>query len=63
MSLILQIETATASCSVALARDGDVLAVKEINERNIHAEVITRFIEEVVKERQLGFADLLSALK
>ena len=48
MCLILQIETATTTCSVALAGNGEVLAFKEVNERNIHAEVITLFIEEVV---------------
>jgi tRNA threonylcarbamoyladenosine biosynthesis protein TsaB len=58
MSVLLQIETATASCSVALARDGEFLAVKEVNERNIHAEVITRFIEEVVKECGVALANL-----
>lgn len=47
MSLILQIETATTSCSVALTQNGQVLAAKERNERNIHAEVITLFIEEI----------------
>jgi tRNA threonylcarbamoyladenosine biosynthesis protein TsaB len=45
--MILQIETATASCSVALTQNGQVLAVKERNERNIHAEVITLFIQEI----------------
>lgn len=48
MSLILQIETATTSCSVAIAKDGVVLAYKEANQRNIHAEVITRFVETVL---------------
>ena len=58
MGLILQIETATASCSVALARDGNILSVKQINERNIHAEVITLFIEELVTSTGLRYADL-----
>lgn len=48
MPLILQIETATTSCSVALALNGEVIAVKELNERNIHASHITLFIEEVM---------------
>ncbi len=50
MSLILQIETATTSCSVAIARDGVVLAYKEANQRNIHAEVITRFIDDIITD-------------
>jgi tRNA threonylcarbamoyladenosine biosynthesis protein TsaB len=47
MSLILLIETATAVCSVALSRDGEVIAVKEINQRNVHAEVITVYIRSL----------------
>lgn len=46
--LILLIETATTSCSVALSEGGKVIAVKEANERNIHASHITLFIEEVM---------------
>ncbi|HEY4327222.1 MAG TPA: tRNA (adenosine(37)-N6)-threonylcarbamoyltransferase complex dimerization subunit type 1 TsaB [Mucilaginibacter sp.] len=56
--MILQIETATASCSVALANDGVVLAAKQINERNIHAEVITLFIDELIKSAKIQYGDL-----
>ncbi len=49
MSLILQIETATASCSVALTENNNLLAIRELNERNRHAEVITLFIEEAIR--------------
>ena len=55
MCLILQIETATTACSVALAINGEVLAFKEVNERNIHAEVITMFIEEVVSSARMTY--------
>lgn len=58
MSLLLQIETATTACSVALVQQGEVLAVKELNERNIHAEVITVFIEELFTQTQKTYADL-----
>jgi tRNA threonylcarbamoyladenosine biosynthesis protein TsaB len=50
MSLLLQIETATTACSVALTEDGRLLALRELNERNRHAEVITLFIDEVMHE-------------
>jgi len=56
--LILQIETATASCSVALAKDGCILAVREINQRNIHAEVITVFIDELIASAAISYQDL-----
>jgi len=58
MSLILQIETATSCCSAALAKDGSILASREINERNIHAEVITKFIEEVAAVVGIRLTDL-----
>ncbi|MDP9077498.1 MAG: tRNA (adenosine(37)-N6)-threonylcarbamoyltransferase complex dimerization subunit type 1 TsaB [Bacteroidota bacterium] len=56
--MILQIETATTSCSVALAKDGNVLAFKEVNGRNLHAEVITRFIEAILAEVGASYNDL-----
>jgi tRNA threonylcarbamoyladenosine biosynthesis protein TsaB len=58
MSLLLQIETATTACSVALVQKGEVLAVKELNQRNIHAEVITVFIEELFASAQQTYANL-----
>jgi tRNA threonylcarbamoyladenosine biosynthesis protein TsaB len=58
MGLILQIETATTSCSVALARDEVILAFKQVNERNIHAEVITQFIDELIKYAEIRYNDL-----
>jgi tRNA threonylcarbamoyladenosine biosynthesis protein TsaB len=58
MSLILQIETATASCSVALANEGKILTVKEINARNVHAEVITLFIDELIRQANITYNDL-----
>lgn len=56
--MILQIETATTSCSVALAKDGQVLAFKEIDQRNIHAEVITVYINEILAQANAHYADI-----
>ncbi len=50
MALILQLETSTISCSVALSLDGNTIAVKELAERNIHAGYLTLFIEDVVAQ-------------
>jgi tRNA threonylcarbamoyladenosine biosynthesis protein TsaB len=50
MSLLLLIETATTSCSVALAANGEIVALREINQRNVHAEVITVYIDELFKQ-------------
>jgi tRNA threonylcarbamoyladenosine biosynthesis protein TsaB len=54
----LQIETATTVCSVALTRDGSVLAYKQLDERNIHAEIITLFIEELITAAGMQYRDL-----
>lgn len=58
MALILQIETATTSCSVALSIDGNTIAVKELNERNVHASSVTLFIEDVMKAGNYFMKDL-----
>jgi len=54
MSIILNIETATKNCSVSLAKKGQVIAIKELNNGNYsHAEVLHPFIVEVLKEANL----------
>ena len=59
MSIILNIETATKNCSVALAKDGKTITCKEIAEQNFsHAEKLHVFIEELLTENQLQFSDL-----
>lgn len=58
MALILQIETSTISCSVALAENGTTIACKEASERNIHASSITLFIEEVMEAAGKMMANL-----
>lgn len=58
MATILNIETSTRVCSVALAVDGKVAAIKESNTKNSHAEQITLFCEAVVKEVGITFQDL-----
>ncbi|SDT39062.1 tRNA threonylcarbamoyladenosine biosynthesis protein TsaB [Mucilaginibacter mallensis] len=56
--MILQIETATTVCSVALAKDGQVIAYRQINQRNIHAEVITVYIDELLTAEGLTYDNL-----
>jgi tRNA threonylcarbamoyladenosine biosynthesis protein TsaB len=61
MSIILNIETATKNCSVALAKEGKTIACKEIAEQNFsHAEKLHVFIEELLLENQLKFSDLVA---
>lgn len=56
--MILQIETATTVCSVALAKDSKTIAVKQVDQRNIHAEVITIFIDELLAETGTHYRDI-----
>jgi len=58
MGLILNLETATQVCSVVLSKDGEILAKRELNEKNVHAEVLTPFIEEVISKASLKLHDL-----
>ncbi len=59
MSYILNIETATRNCSVALAKDGKTVICKEIAEQGYsHAEKLHVFIEEIIKESTISFSDL-----
>lgn len=58
MGLLLNIETATTVCSVALARDGVLLAIKEQNGDYSHAENITLFIEDVCKQAKISLKDI-----
>ena len=50
MALILNIETSTKNCSVALSRNGVVLAWRESEEGNDHAAKTAVFVEEVLSE-------------
>ena len=58
MALILQLETSSSSCSVALSLNGETLAIKEADERNIHAGSLTLFIQEVMNNAQKSMPDL-----
>lgn len=59
MSYILNIETATKNCSVAIAKDGEVLLCRELAEEGYsHAEKLHVFIEETLVELQLQYKDL-----
>ena len=50
MAFILNIETATPVCSIALGKDGALLAHKTSVEHNVHSERLTVFIEELMLE-------------
>jgi tRNA threonylcarbamoyladenosine biosynthesis protein TsaB len=50
MALLLNIETSTEVCSVALARDGVVVCLRESLTGQHHAELLTVYINEVLEE-------------
>jgi len=58
MALILNIETATKICSVALAKDGKVIASKETAEGNSHSTQLAPFIKDIMEQSDYAFADL-----
>lgn len=56
--MILCLETATPSCSVALVHNGEVLACEEDPKGQNHSEKITLFISSVMKKAGVSFNDL-----
>lgn len=59
MALILNLETATTNCSVSLAKDGKVIAIKENNSANYsHAEQLHNYIKEVLKEASFSLQEI-----
>jgi len=58
MAAILNIETATPLCSVALAIDGRITAQRETREEKSHAARLTVFIEEILQEQGIQIKDL-----
>lgn len=56
--MFLLIESSTAICSVALSSGEKILAIRELNEPNRHAEKLTLFCEEVMQEAGVAFSQL-----
>ena len=61
MSFILNIETATKNCSVAIAKNGETVLCKEIAEEGYsHAEKLHVFIEDAIAEAGITVQDLVA---
>ena len=59
MSILLHIDTSTKLCSVAIAKDGVLLSLKEeYDEQYSHAEKLNVFIEAAVAEAAISLADI-----
>ena len=59
MAYILNIETSTKNCSVSIAKNGEVVAIKELNNGNYsHAEVLHVFIDDILKSNGILSSEL-----
>jgi len=59
LATILNIETATKNCSVSLAKNGKVIAIRELNDGNYsHAEKLHPFIQELLDETKIDITTL-----
>lgn len=58
MAKILNIETSTTVCSVAVGIDGKLISLKEINDGYSHAEQLEKLIIQSLKEASLTISDL-----
>lgn len=56
MALILNIDTATGVCSVALAREGRVVAMKENDEGLNHSTLLGVYVDEVLRQAGVTMA-------
>jgi len=55
MALILNIETSTTNCSVALSKDGKTISLKQTNKASYsHAKLLHQHIDEVFKDSNLS---------
>ncbi len=53
MALILNIETATEICSVALSNEKGLVDFRENNEGKSHASLLTMFVEDILKKNNI----------
>ena len=54
MSLILCIETGTDVCSVGVARDGELLSLRESDQGRDHAKNLAVFVDELLHETNIS---------
>jgi len=58
LALIINLETATPICSVALVLDGKILGLRETDKEKSHASSLTPFIEDLLREQSVKVNDL-----
>ncbi len=58
MALILHIDTATTICSVALSRNGEMIACKENKEGLNHSLLLGTYVADILNENQVDASGL-----
>jgi tRNA threonylcarbamoyladenosine biosynthesis protein TsaB len=58
MALILSIETSTQVCSAAIARDGEIIDLRESFDDKTHAAMLTVFIGDLLKSNHINVKNL-----
>jgi len=58
VAYILQIETSTTNCSVAISKNGETIAIKEVSNGYSHAENLHVFIKEILADNKLEYSSL-----
>lgn len=61
MAYILHLESSTSICSVALAKDGQLIDIQESSEGQNHARLLSVFAEDLLRKNELT-ADQLAAI-
>ena len=54
MSLILCVETGTDICSVGIARDGELMSLRESDQGRDHAKQVAVFVDECSAKQALN---------
>ncbi len=55
---IIHIESSTEWCSVALAKHGDCIALKETDQPRSHSSLLSVYINDIIQENRLTYSDL-----
>ncbi|MCF8364758.1 MAG: tRNA (adenosine(37)-N6)-threonylcarbamoyltransferase complex dimerization subunit type 1 TsaB [Bacteroidales bacterium] len=58
MIKILHIDTANEFCSVALSQGNLLIGLRETDEKNAHARVVTLFADDILKENNIKAAEI-----
>lgn len=58
MSILLHIETSNTVCSVCISHNGEIIALRENTEGNLHASLLTPFIEQVMAKASISYNQL-----